>query len=156
MLKKTMNAVALSAGLFVAGGMAAHAASNCMPIGGLAMANFVPQADGTTTIVAPLMGSVASTSGRITAQKQTPTGLEMEMEHYFMTSSGGFMQTKDHAVLSPVQGKKDRYMLEITYHIQEKSTSGTLKGYKGIFHSFGLVDLAGLKGLVRYSGEICQ
>ncbi len=136
--------------------MSAHAGTNCMPIGGTAMPNFVPQPDGTITIVAPLTGSVATATGTITAQRKTDTGLEMDMEHYFMTSKGGFMHTKDTAVLTKVMGKKDRYMIEIEYHIQEASTSGALKGFKGEFNSFGLVDLAQLNGLVRYSGEICQ
>ena len=38
----------------------AYAGGNCMPIGGLGMPNFVPQNDGTITIVAPLTGSVAT------------------------------------------------------------------------------------------------
>ncbi|HYQ71831.1 MAG TPA: hypothetical protein VET88_07875, partial [Gammaproteobacteria bacterium] len=51
-------------------GNTARAASgpDCMPIGGVGMPNFVPQGDGTITIVAPLTGSVGTTSGRITRQ----------------------------------------------------------------------------------------
>jgi len=128
----------------------------CMPIGGLGMPNFVPQKDGTITIVAPLTGSVATASGTITTQRKTATGLEMDMEHYFMTKKGGFMQTRDLGILTEVKGKKNRYMIEITYHIQEASTSGVLAGYKGKFQSFGLVDLENLNGLIRYSGEICK
>ncbi|MCW8931244.1 MAG: hypothetical protein OQL19_13510 [Gammaproteobacteria bacterium] len=131
------------------------AESNCMPIGGTGMPNFVPQKDGTITIVAPLSGSVATASGKITAQRKTATGLEMDMEHYFMTEKGGFMQTKDLGILTKVTGKKDRYMIEITYDVQENSTSGVLKGYKGRFNSYGLVDLQNLQGLIRYNGKIC-
>jgi len=134
----------------------AYAGENCMPIGGLGMPNFVPQKDGTITIVAPLTGSVITAAGKITAQRKTANGLEMDMEHYFMTEKGGFMQTKDLGILSAVKGKKDRYMIEITYHIQAETTSGVLKGYKGKFSSFGLVDLKKLNGLIRYSGEICK
>ncbi len=133
-----------------------HAKESCMPIGGVGMPNFVPQADGTITIVAPLTGSVAVASGTITSQRKTDTGLVMDMTHYFMTEKGGFMQTNDVAILTKVLGKKDRYMIEISYHVQESSTSGVLKGYKGEFKSFGLVDLANLTGLIRYSGEICK
>ena len=115
-----------------------------------------PQKDGTITIVAPLTGSVSAASGKITAKRKTATGLEMDMEHYFMTPAGGFMQTKDLGILTEVKGKKDRYMIEITYHIQAATTSGVLKGYKGKFSSVGLVDLAKLKGLIRYSGKICK
>ena len=127
-----------------------------MPIGGVGMPNFVRQPDGTITIVAPLFGSATTASGKITAQRETKTGLEMDMEHYFMTEKGGFMHTKDLAILSPVAGKKDRYMIEITYHIQDGSTSGVLAGYKGKFNSYGLVDLENLQGLIRYSGTICK
>ena len=133
-----------------------YAEKTCMPIGGVGMANFVPQQDGSITIVAPLTGSVSNAAGKITAQRITETGLEMDMEHYFMTEKGGFMHTKDLGILTKVVGEKDRYMIEITYGIQEKSTSGMLKGYKGRFNSFGLVDLANLNGLIRYSGEICK
>ena len=50
-------------------------------------------------------------------------------------------------------------MIEITYHIQSDVTRGTLKGVKGTFNSYGLVDLRepdNLVGLVRYTGEICK
>ena len=94
----------------------AAAQDNCMPIGGVGMPNFVPQSDGTITIVAPLFGSAKTASGTITAQRKTETGLEMDMEHYFMTDKGGFMHTRDLAILSPVAGRKDRYMIEIIYH----------------------------------------
>lgn len=157
MFKKLMYALIVSATIAGATVSSAQAAGkSCMPIGGLGMPNFVPQSDGTTTIVAPLTGSAATASGKITAQRETKTGLEMDMEHYFMTEKGGFMHTKDLAILSSVTGKKDRYMVEITYHIQEASTSGVLKGYKGSFTSYGLVDLANFRGLIRYSGEICK
>jgi hypothetical protein len=132
------------------------AKENCIPIGGVGMPNFVPQKDGSITIVAPLTGSVATASGKITAQRKTATGLEMDMEHYFMTEKGGFMHTKDLGILTKVDGKKDRYMIEITYHVQKGSSSGVLKGYSGTFNSFGLVDLANLNGLIRYSGEVCK
>ncbi len=157
MLNNHILGLTVSTAILTASLSTATAAGNsCMPIGGLGMPNFVPQPDGTTTIVAPLTGSAATASGKITAQRETKTGLEMDMEHYFMTEKGGFMHTKDLAVLSGVTGKKNRYMIEITYHIQEASTSGVLKGFKGSFKSYGLVDLANLQGLIRYSGEICK
>lgn len=157
MFGKTVGRVMMSAVLLAIAAPAAMAQStHCKPIGGLGMPNFVPQADGTTTIVAPLSGSVSSTSGKITGQKTTPTGLEMDMEHYFMTDAGGSMQTKDVGVLTRVEGKADIYMVEITYHIQEGTTSGTLEGFKGTFSSYGLVNLAKLEGLVRYNGKICK
>ncbi len=81
------------------------------------------------------------------------------MEHYFGRDDGGSVQTKDLGVLTAIPGKPGRYMIEITYDIQTDVTRGTLKGYSGQFKSFGLVDLRNLndmKGLVRYSGEICK
>lgn len=157
MFKKFMYGIIISATLIGATLSNIQAAEkNCMPIGGTGMPNFVPEKDGSITIVAPLTGSVATASGKITAQRKTPTGLEMDMEHYFMTAKGGFMRTKDLGILTKVPGKKDRYMIEITYDVQESSTSGVLKGYKGSFNSYGLVDLRNLQGLIRYSGEICK
>ena len=132
------------------------AGEQCMPIGGVGMPNFVPQADGSFVIVAPLSGSVSNAAGKVTGNRVTETGLEMDMEHYFMTDKGGFMHTKDLGILTRVEGKKDQYMIEITYNIQPKSTRGVLSGYQGQFTSFGLVDLNGLQGLIRYSGEICR
>lgn len=157
MFRKYITGFAMSTVILTTNISTAMAAgSSCMPIGGIGMPNFVPQPDGTITIVAPLTGSVATASGKITAQRETKTGLEMDMEHYFMTDKGGFMQTKDQATLYRVAGKKDRYMIEISYHIQESTTSGVLEGYKGNFKSYGLVDLENLQGLIRYSGEICK
>jgi len=156
MLKKLSHKLIISTMLSASFLSVAQAGQNCMPIGGVGMPNFVPQEDGTITIVAPLTGSVANASGKVTAQRKTSTGLEMDMEHYFMTEKGGFMHTKDLGILTAVPGKKDRFMIEISYQVQADSTSGVLTGYSGKFNSFGLVDLANLYGLIRYSGEICK
>lgn len=127
-----------------------------VPIGGIGMANFVPQPDGTFTIIAPLTGSVSNAAGKVTATRETPTGLEMDMEHYFMTNKGGFIHTVDIGILTAVPGKDGRYMIEITYDVQEEKSSGELAGFDGTFHSYGLVDLNKLQGLIRYSGEITK
>jgi hypothetical protein len=127
-----------------------------MPIGGVAMPNFSPQPDGTIRITAPLVGSVSAASGTITAQRTTKTGMEMDLNHYFMNDKGGLFHTIDTAVLTGVPGKDGRYMIEISYDIEPESTSGVLKGYQGSFKSYGLVDLNKMQGLVRYSGEICK
>jgi len=157
MLKKKSALSILFTMLLMAAASTAQAdEGSCMPIGGTGMPNFVPQNDGTMTIVAPLTGSVVTASGKITAQRETKTGLEMDMEHYFMNQKGGFMHTKDLGILTRVEGKQNRYMIEITYQVQKDSTSGVLKGYKGTFNSYGLVDLDNLEGLVRYSGKICK
>jgi len=154
MLKQSLkNFVFVSA---LAATSLANATDICMPIGGVGMPNFVPQPDGSFAIVAPLTGSVSNASGKVTAQRETATGLEMDMEHYFMTDKGGFMHTKDLGILTKVEGRKDRYMIEISYDIQDQESRGELKNYKGSFSSFGLVNLAELTGLIRYSGEVCQ
>ena len=156
MLNKTIKQLTIFITITISTISIGFAENICMPIGGVGMPNFVPQEDGSFTIVALLTGSVSNTAGKVTGQRTTETGLEMDMEHYFMTNKGGFMHTKDLGILTQVVGKKDQYMIEITYDIQEASTSGELKGYKGRFNSFGLVDLANLNGLIRYSGEICK
>lgn len=133
---------------------------NCMAIGGVAIPNFFAEGDEQPIIIsASLTGSVSSAAGKITAQRETATGLEMDMEHYFGRDDGGAFQTKDLGVLTSVPGKPGRYMLEINYHIQPDVTRGTLKGYTGEFNSYGLVDLRdpnNMVGLVRYTGEICK
>ena len=128
----------------------------CTPIGGVALPTFSPQTDGTIRITGALMGSVSAASGTITAQRETKSGLEMDLNHYFLNDSGGSFHTIDHAELTAVPGKKHNFMIEIEYAIEKGSTTGTFKGYEGDFKSYGLVDLNNMEGLVRYSGEICK
>jgi hypothetical protein len=120
------------------------------------MPTFSPQADGTVRITAPLIGSFSAASGTITAQRETKSGLEMDLNHYFLNNSGGSFHTVDYAELTEVPGKPGNFMLEINYSIEKASTTGTFKGYEGDFKSYGLVDLTNMEGLVRYSGEICR
>jgi hypothetical protein len=134
----------------------AYANESCMPIGGTGMPNFFSQQEGVISAIAPLSGSVSAATARVDAQRETETGLEMDMQHFFMTDKGGFMNTADLAVLTKVPGKKERYMIEITYHVKEDSTSGQLRGYSGTFNSYGLVDMENFEGVIRYSGEICK
>lgn len=140
--------------------VASEAGRSCMPIGGVAIPNFFPEGDGKPIIIsATVSGSVNNAAGKILAQRQTPTGLEMDMEHYFGRDDGGAIHTKDLGTLTAVPGKPGRYMLEVTYHIQQQESRGTLKGYGGTFNSYGLVDLRDandMVGLVRYAGEICK
>lgn len=76
----------------------AHAGDFCKQIGGVGTANFYPEGkDRPIVISAALFGTVSNAAGKITAQRQTATGLEMDMEHYFGTSEAGGMQTKDWA-----------------------------------------------------------
>lgn len=134
--------------------------TNCMQLGGVAIANFFPEGEGKPIIVsAALMGSVQTAAGKILAQRKTDTGLEMDIEHYFGRDDGSAIFTKDLGILTAVPGKDGRYMIEITYHVQDKLSRGTLKDFKGQFKSHGLVDLRdpnNMVGLVRYEGQLCK
>ncbi|MBY6241478.1 hypothetical protein [Methylosinus sp. Sm6] len=161
MLEKILCRSVVAAVVALTAAPGAQAANQaCITIGGVAIPNFFAEGDNNPMIIsAALTGSVNTAAGKIIAQRQTPTGLEMDMEHYFGRDDGGAFQTKDLAVLTAVPGKPGRFMIEIAYHIQENVTRGTLKGYKGQFNSYGLVDLRdpeNLVGLVRYTGDICK
>lgn len=137
----------------------AHA-DECIDLGGVAIANFYAEGVGQPVIIsATLIGSVQNAAGKITAQRITETGMEMDMGHYFGRADGGSITTKDLGILTAVPGRPSRFMMEITYDIQNGQSRGTLKGYQGSFKSFGLVDLRSevdMKGLVRYEGKICR
>lgn len=161
-LKSTVAAIMLGAlGLHSPSAIAqTQENSSCMPIGGVAIPNFFAEGEGKPIIIsAALTGSVQVASGKILATRETKTGLEMDMEHYFGRDDGGAIQTKDTSELTAVPGKPGRFMIEINYHIQPEMSRGTLAGYKGQFKSYGLVDLRDpnhMVGLVRYTGEICK
>ncbi|MCV0428071.1 MAG: hypothetical protein K5905_21660 [Roseibium sp.] len=135
-------------------------AAECLEVGGVAIPNFFSEGKGKPVIIsATLMGSVTNASGKILAQRVTETGLEMDMEHYFGRADGGAVYTKDLGILTEIPGKPGRYMIEITYDVQDGRGRGTLEDYSGSFSSYGLVDLRDpedLQGLVRYSGELCK
>jgi len=161
MFKKLTRGMMISALVGVANVSGVQAASkSCLPIGGVAIANFFAEGEGKPIIIsATLTGSVSTAAGKITGQRKTATGLEMDMEHYFGKADGGHIYTKDLGVLTAVPGKPGRYMVEITYDIQENNSRGTLKGYKGQFKSYGLADIRkpdDMKALVRYEGNICK
>jgi len=161
MFKKTVYGAALVAAITFSGATNAQVASeSCLPIGGVAIANFFAEGEGKPIIIsATLTGSVSTAAGKITGQRKTATGLEMDMEHYFGKGDGGHIYTKDLGILTAVPGKPGRYMVEITYNIQEKASRGTMKGYKGQFKSYGLADIRkpdDMKALVRYEGNICK
>lgn len=161
MSKFSFIALALASGLSLAGATSASAATGiCAPIGGVAIPNFFAEGEGNPVIIsATLIGSVQNAAGKITGQRETATGLEMDMEHYFGRSDGGAFQTKDLGILTSVPGKPGRFMIEITYDIQEGTGRGTMVDANGSFKSYGLVDLRdpdNMQGLVRYSGEVCN
>lgn len=154
-VKTTIFALALALS-----GQAQAKASECIDLGGVAIPNFFAEGEGQPIIIsATLIGSVQNAAGKILSQRETSTGLEMDMEHYFGRSDGGSISTKDLGILTAVPGKPGRYMIEITYDVQRGKGRGTLKEYNGQFKSYGLVDLRDpndMQGLVRYSGKICK
>lgn len=156
---KNITIMALSLFSAVIGAQSAQA-EECIDLGGVAIANFYAEGEGQPIIIsAPLVGSLQNAAGKITAQRTTTTGLEMDMEHHFGRVDGGSVTTEDLGILTAVPGRPGRFMLEITYDVQEGKSRGTLKGYHGSFKSYGLVDLRSeedMKGLVRYDGEICK
>ena len=133
---------------------------NVWNMGGVAIPNFFSEGKGKPVVIsATLMGTVTNAAGKILAQRVTETGLEMEMEHYFGRQDGGAIHTRDLGVLTEIPGRPGRYMIEITYEVQENMGRGTLADYGGRFKSYGIVDLRDpndLQGLVRYSGELCR
>lgn len=161
MIKLSLVALVLGSGISLSGASSASAAAAvCAPIGGVAIANFFAEGEGNPIVIsAALTGTVQTAAGKITAQRETATGLEMDMEHYFGRDDGGAFQTKDLGILTAVPGKPGRFMIEITYDIQDGTGRGTMEGAHGTFNSYGLVDLRDpntMQGLVRYSGEVCQ
>jgi hypothetical protein len=151
-MTKLTYAIALCAGLIAANATVAMAAEKqCLPIGGEALGQFYNDGN---DVVAAMMGTWASARGTVKSQKKTATGLELTMEHVFSSNSGGVVRTRDVAELTEVPGKKDTYMLELTYTVVE--SFGNVKGYAGAFNSFGLLKLGTGEALVRYFGEICK
>lgn len=148
------------AALLGALGVSTPAAADCLPVGGVAIPNFFAEGPGEPVIIsATLTGTVSTAAGKILSQRETATGLEMDMEHYFGTPEGGHIYTRDRAVLTAVPERPGRYMIEIAYDVQDGEGRGPLKEFGGEFRSYGLVDLRDpddMKGLVRYEGEICD
>ena len=59
-------------------------AESCMDIGGVALAHFFDEGEGKPLIISGgVTGSFSNAAGKITAQRKTKTGLEMDIEHYF-------------------------------------------------------------------------
>lgn len=122
-LKRTTLAAALVVSPFTA---VMASASQCIPIGGIGTANLYPEGESKPIVIAAnMIGSVSNAAGKVTAQRKTATGLEMDMVHYFGTEKSGSMHTKDLAILTAVPGKPGTFMVEITYKIQPGETRGT-------------------------------
>lgn len=123
----------------------------CIPVGGEALGQFYNEGK---DVVGAMMGTWTATRGKVKSEKKTPTGSLLEMEHVFSTNTGGVVRTRDVAEMTAVPGKKDSYMLEVTYTVVE--ALGALKEYTGTFNSFGLIKTDTGQALVRYEGKICK
>ncbi len=126
------------------------AKKECMPIGGMGLAEAIDE----THLVAALSGDMTGATAEITGQEKTETGLILDMEHHFMSNQNGLLKTKDKAVLTSVPGKDQTYMLEINYSVVD--SRGIYADYRGKFHSFGLIKLGKGQVILRYKGEICK
>jgi hypothetical protein len=94
-MKRSIYALAVCAALLGTGVTGARAAeSSCVPVGGEALGQFY---NDTKDVVAAMSGTWAAARGTVLSQKQTPTGLSLEMEHVFSTSDGGVVRTRDQA-----------------------------------------------------------
>jgi hypothetical protein len=145
-------ALALAVGATFTAVPTANAADKaCVPIGGEALGQFCNEGKDVT---GAMMGTWTSTRGTVKSEKRTATGISLEMEHVFSTNTGGVVRTRDIAEMTAVPGKKDSYMLEVTYTVVE--ALGAFKGYTGTFNSFGLIKTNTGQALVRYEGEICK
>jgi len=122
----------------------------CIDIGGMGLAEAMDE----THLVAALSGDMTGATASITGKKKTNTGLILDMEHHFMSDKNGLLKTIDKAVLTTVPGKDETYMLEINYKVVE--SRGIYEGYKGEFHSFGLIKLGKGQVILRYKGELCK
>ncbi|MEZ5692737.1 MAG: hypothetical protein R3D99_02565 [Altererythrobacter sp.] len=91
--KLAMALAATSAALVTA---SPAAAQDCMPIGGVGIANFFAQGENQPLIISAAMSrTVQNAAGRILAQApETSTGLEMDLEHYFGSDDGGAFLTQ--------------------------------------------------------------
>lgn len=150
-MKKSIERIALSVALLASGGGAYAEEKSCFPIGGTALGQFYNEGK---EVIAAMSGTWTAATGTVTSQEKTATGLALGMEHDFTTSKGGVVRTRDDAELTAVPGKRDTYMLELTYTVVE--SFGHLKGYTGTFNSFGLIKMGSGEALVRYKGEICK
>lgn len=150
MLKKTFKFALTALALAVTTFNANAASSQCMPIGGTALAEAIDE----TSFVAEMSGAFASANAKVTNQTKTDTGLVLDIEHTFLSDKGGLLKTRDKAVLTTVPGENQTYMIEITYNVID--SRGAYAGYKGTFNSFGLIKLSEGKIVIRYSGELCK
>lgn len=124
---------------------------SCITLGGTSLSQAIDSTNFIGTINGPFSGGAR---GEILSETKTPNGKKLEMEHFFLTRTGGVLRTSDTATLTNVEGRENVYLLEINYDI--KDASGIFEGYDGDFESTGLINLETGKIVLRYEGEICK
>ena len=120
-------------------------------VAGTAMGQFY---NDISEVVGVTSGTWAAGRGSVLSQKETDTGMLLEMEHVFSTSQGGVVRTKDRVELTKIEGKENTFMLELTYKVVE--TFGHLSDYKGSFNSLGLINLVTGEAFVRFNGGLSR
>lgn len=131
--------------------MASPAPAQCINLGGTGLAQVVSE----TEFVGALSGKLGGGArASVEGQRETATGLELDMRHFFFTDEGGLLATKDVATLTAVPAKDGNYMLEIHYKVQ--NASGTFAGYSGEFKSRGLLNFNDGSVMLKYAGQLCK
>ncbi len=130
--------------------LSANAAQQCIDIGGMGLAESIDEIH----LVAALSGTMTGAHALVKGQTKTDTGLILDMAHHFISDTNGVLKTQDVATLTEVPHKPGAYMLEINYSV--KDSSGTFEGYRGDFHSYGLIKLDKGQVILRYKGEVCK
>ena len=147
---KKLNTILLLAAVVLGGAQSAKAEDVCLDVGGLALAEALDE----TNLVAAFAGDFSSASARIVGERETATGLVLDMQHHFLSDRNGLLKTQDKAVLTRVSGKESVYMLEIEYNIV--NATGVFEGYRGTFRSYGLFKHGEGEVVLRYEGQICR
>jgi hypothetical protein len=75
----------------------------------------------------------------------------LDMEHTFIRKDGSTIQTRDQSVLTAVEGD-GRLLGTTTYNVVK--TTGAFEGLNGQFQSWGAVDPATGRGVLRFWGTI--
>ncbi|MEH6346145.1 MAG: hypothetical protein V7785_13725 [Bermanella sp.] len=145
LLKKMLIVPALFFSAF-----SANAAQQCIDIGGMGLAEAMDE----THLVAALSGTMTGAHALVKGQTKTDSGLVLDMAHHFISDTNGVLKTQDTATLTKVPNKPGAYMLEINYSVVD--SSGTFAGYRGDFHSYGLMKLDKGQVILRYKGEVCK
>ena len=79
--------------------------------------------------------------------------VEYDLEHFFVRKDGSTLQTKDKSVIQSIQGHERVYA---NTHYTVVHASGAFAGMQGTFESWGAMEPATGKGILRFSGSISR